>query len=130
MKITLAIELEVFTRDWIYEVDGCDEDGQPNQVRVWHVYAEARSGHRWILNTFTAKNDEDRAWRFVARVNDKIRREGCEALLPEHWISEDPRYGSEAYRKFEAEEIAPIAQALSSGRVHEQDVPGAVAAYF
>ena len=129
MEVTKAKGLDFFTRDWVYKAGGYDEDGQPNYVTVWQVFAEATSGRRWVLDTFSS-DDKDRAARFVKRVSDLVEKEGSEGLTLDHWSSTDPRYGSDAYCDFEAEEIAPVVAALSSGRLNEADVPEAIASYF
>jgi hypothetical protein len=129
MEITKAKGLVFYARDWVYEANGCDEDGRPNYVTVWQVLAEATSGRRWVLDTF-GSDDKDSADRFINCVSDLVKTEGSEGLTSDHWSSTDPRYGSNAWVDIEAEEIAPVALTLSSGRLNEADVPEAIASYF
>ena len=129
MEITKAKGLVFYARDWVYESGDYDEDGRIIYNIVWQVFAEATSGRRWVLDTF-GSDDEDRADRFVNRVSDLVKKEGSEGLTSDHWSSTDPRYGSDAWVDFEAKEIAPVALALSSGRLNEADVPEAIASYF
>ena len=96
---------------------------------MWQVLAEATSGRRWVLDTF-GSDDKDSADRFINCVSDLVKTEGSEGLTSDHWSSTDPRYGSNAWVDFEAEEIAPVALTLSSGRLNESDVPEAIASYF
>lgn len=94
---------------------GTTEDGQDFLAERFYVMAEAENGERWIHNMFADsskavfdaeigafyfENNRKQAFEKIQKFADRIvqhLKDGG-SLDMAHWVSTDPRYGSEAYQ--------------------------------
>ena len=98
MEITEAKILVFYTRDWLYESGGYDEDGAPCLDIDWQVIAETTTGKRWIKNF--SFNEENKAIKYIKEIEDLIKYYPIsEVLAPDAWSSMEPSYGSEEYAR-------------------------------
>ena len=119
MTLTFSIGSDVYeTSHW--------ETGEAGEGIHWYVvgtYADgSRAVHTWVFDT------EDEAAGLMRRIEAHLKAGGD--LNPDHWREGYPAYGSEAYIRFEANEIAPAAMMMASGNMREEDLPDHVRSYF
>ena len=116
---------------WLYDCKGsCGQEVYESPVcehEVFYLRASDDYGKSWILEKLEGQ-DEQIVLAKIKQVKEHLDKGG--RLNPSHWREDRPVYGSKAYQAFEQEEIAPVADALNSGFLHENDIPDSLKAYF
>ena len=126
---------DVYLTDWQYEWrNPYAEEPSDNVATNFYVTIADHSGRTWCHN-FGLSSASHPYWECEERINKLVERiknhlEAGGSINLDHWDEGTPRYGSEAWIRFEREELQPVGIALSEGRLHEDDLCGRLRGYF
>jgi hypothetical protein len=135
-KATLTIKdvAHIYISEWDFEYSNpCAEEPSDNIATSYYVTVANDYGntwhHKWILKSNEVGHHEarDRVEKMLDRIQSHLEAGGSIDL--DHWGEGTPMYGSEAWQRYEREEIAPYAEMASRG-VDIETFPDAIRGYF
>ena len=125
----------IYMSEWDFEWNNPEPDFPSDMIATsYYVTVANEHGntwhHDWTLQSHKVNRFEciERVEKMIARIKNNLDAGG--SLNMDHWSEGTPMYGSEAWRSYEREEIAPYADALNRGSIHVEDLPDSVRGYF
>ena len=136
-KATLKLNevFQLYMSSWDFEWNNpWAEEPADNIATSYYVMVADHKGNQWTHNWSLRSNEvghheaQERVEKMVERMEKHLNAGGELDLA--HWRETEPMYGSEAWQRYEREEIAPYAEALYRGNIHYEDLPDSVQGYF